>query len=470
MGSNRVIRSSSSVGVAVIRVLVGLCGVWLLTDPAVAHAGSLRLSDDPVTVPQWLVVSTGGGVVGASFLITSFVTDHETIRSVTDQWVSMPAWLANRSVSSAAGLASVVVLVVVVASGLVGTQSELSNFAILFVWVGWWAGYTISVYLLGNTWPTLNPWRTLASVVANWVPTERSVPQWLGVWPGVGGLLGLVWLEVISPVATSPRLLASVILVYSLLTVAGGAVYGAEWFRRVDPVSRIFRAYGRVAPFQRVASRIGLTVPGSALTGGNVERGEPVFIVAVLWVTTYDGLVSTPVWRDAAQWIVATAPIPPVVVYAVVMCGGFVAFLLVYRTGARYARRTGRTYVDSQVIEQRFARSLLPIAASYHFAHYLGYFLGLLPALAVAVTQPFGGPVTPQRLLLPSWFGQLQLVFILCGHLLAVWVAHTTAFDLFTGRLQSIRSQYPFVLIMIAYTVTSMWIVMQPYTQPPFVS
>lgn len=73
-------------------------------------------------------------------------------------------------------------------------------------------------------------------------------------------------------------------------------------------------------------------------------------------------------------------------------------------------------------------------------------------------------------MLLPSWFGQLQLVFILCRHLLAVWVAHTTAFDLFTGRLQSIRSQFPFVLIMIAYTVTSMWIVMQPYTQLPFVS
>lgn len=210
-------------------------------------------------------------------------------------------------------------------------------------------------------------------------------------------------------------------------------------------------------------------MPGSALTGGNVERGERF---------SSSRCCGSPPTTDssrrrcgAARWIVATAPIPPVVVvYAVVMCGGFVAFLLVYRTVARYARRTGRTHVDSQVIEQRFARSLLPLAASYHFAHYLGYFLGLLPALAVAITQPFGGPVTPQRLLLPSWFGQLQLVFILCRHLLAVWVAHTTAFDLFTGRLQSIRSQFPFVLIMIAYTVTSMWIVMQPYTQLPFVS
>lgn len=469
MERNRVLRWRRVRVVAVVRILVWLGGVWLLVDPAVAHAGSLRLSNEPVTVPQWLVVSTGGGVVGASFLITSFITDHKTIRSVTDQWWSIPTWVTNRSVSSAIGLSSVVVLGVVVVSGLIGTQSELSNFAILFVWVGWWAGYTISIYLVGNTWPTLNPWRTLASLVASRAPIERSVPQWLGVWPSVVGLLALVWLEVISPVATSPRLLAFVIVAYSLLTVAGGVVYGEEWFRRVDPISRLFRAYGRVAPFQYVSSRIELTVPGSALTDRTVQRGELFFIIAVLWVTTYDGLISTPVWSDVVQSIVASG-VPPTVVYAVGMGGGFVVFLLVYRAGARYARRTGRTYVAPRVIEKRFARSLLPIAASYHFAHYLGYFLGLLPALAVAVSQPLGGPVTPQRLLLPPWFGQLQLVFILCGHLLAVWVAHTTAFDLFTGRLQPIRSQYPFVLIMIAYTVTSMWIVLQPYTQPPFVS
>jgi hypothetical protein len=39
------------------------------------------------------------------------------------------------------------------------------NLAILIVWVGWWAGYTMSVYLLGNSWPAFNPWRMLAEIV-----------------------------------------------------------------------------------------------------------------------------------------------------------------------------------------------------------------------------------------------------------------------------------------------------------------
>lgn len=456
MGTEQRIRSVSTRSIVpVVRVFVGLCGVWLLVDPVMASTGSVGLSNEPATVPQWLVVSTGGGVIGASFLITSFVTDRETIRSVTDPRWSVPTWLVNRPVSSVLKLSGIMVLGVVVVSGVVGTQSGTGNFAIFSVWVGWWAGYTVSVYMLGNTWPILNPWRTLASVVADRLSIERSLPDWLAAWPSVGGLLGLVWLEMVTPVRTSPQLLAFVIVAYSLLTVAGGVVYGAAWFRRVDPIARLFRAYGRVAPFQRVSSRIALTVPGSALTDGATERGEPTFIIAVLWVTTYDGLVSTPVWRDVARTVINVG-IPHVVVYAVGMGSGFGVFLLVYQAGARYARRTGQTYVAARVIERRFVRSLLPIAASYHFAHYLGSVLGLVPTLERALIQPFGG--------------HLQLLSILCGHLLAVWVAHTTAFDLFTGRLQSIRSQYPFILMMIAYTMIGMWIVLQPSTQPLFVS
>ncbi|RRJ30389.1 hypothetical protein EIK79_10360 [Halocatena pleomorpha] len=429
-----------------------------------AATGSVDLSSEPAPVPRWLVVSTGGGVIGASFLITSFVTDRETIRSVTAPQWSVPAWLLSPPVGSAIRLSSVVVLGVVV-GGTVGTSSAISAFALLLVWSGWWAGYTMSVYLVGNTWPTLNPWRTIASVIAGWVSVDRSLPNWLDVWPSVGGLLGLVWLTMVTPLRTSPRLLAVVTVAYSLFTVAGGVVYGAPWFRHVDPISRLFRAYGRVAPFRRTSSGLTLTVPGSELTEGEA-RGEPTFIIAVLWVTTYDGLVSTPLWRELVETIGAVG-VPVAMVYALGMGGGFGAFLLAYRTGTQHARRIGRTYITAQTIELRFARSLLPIAASYHFAHYLGSVLGVVALLTGILSQLFGGPIpVPSR---PSWFGHAQLLSILCGHLLAVWVAHTTAFDLFTGRFQSIRSQYPFILMMIAYTMIGMWIVLHPSAQPPFV-
>jgi hypothetical protein len=61
----------------------------------------------------------------------------------------------------------------------------------------------------------------------------------------------------------------------------------------------------------------------------------------------------------------------------------------------------------------------------------------------------------------------VQLVFVLAGHVFAIWVAHGLSFDLFPGRLQPIRSQYPFTTVMVLYTMTSMWIVAQPYAAPP---
>ncbi|MFB6086892.1 MAG: hypothetical protein ABEJ85_00095, partial [Haloarculaceae archaeon] len=124
-----------------------------------------------------------------------------------------------------------------------------------------------------------------------------------------------------------------------------------------------------------------------------------------------------------------------------------------------------------------FAPSLLPIAAGYHVAHFLAYFLSLLPQTVSVVLHPrftvLGladtAALAGQVLVVPGWFGLLQLGFVLGGHVLAVWVAHARSFELFPGAFKPIRSQYPITAAMIAYTLASMWIVVQPLTAPPFV-
>ncbi|MFC6726217.1 hypothetical protein ACFQE1_17980, partial [Halobium palmae] len=67
-----------------------------------------------------------------------------------------------------------------------------------------------------------------------------------------------------------------------------------------------------------------------------------------------------------------------------------------------------------------------------------------------------------------GWFGGVELAAVLVGHLVAVWVAHATAFDVFPSRMQAVRSQYGVTLVMVLYTMTSLWIVSQPYAAPPF--
>jgi hypothetical protein len=457
-----------------VRVALALVAGTLFAGTALAHGGGLRAASGDLSVPTWLFLLTGGGVVGASFLLASFVTDRAFIRAVHG-WRRVAGAPLDAAVTLARVL-SVAALVGVVAVGFLGPETMFRNAAILVVWVGWWAGYVATVYLVGNSWPALNPWRA----VAEWVPTlDLDYPERLGAWPSVVGILALVWLEVVSPLADDPRLLSWVVGGYSAVTLAGAFAFGpAAWFENVDPVARLFRYYGRVAPIQRVEASDGtddaggleLRPPGAALTDPLPDDGRDgvAFVVAILWVTTYDGFVGTPVWGDVARGVVGLG-VPPAVLYPAALLAGYALFLGAYRLASRLSRRTADTYLTPDAIARRFAPSLLPIAAGYHLAHFLGLFISLSPALVAALSNPLQPPINPSTVVLPGWFGLLAVAFVLLGHLLAVWVAHANAYEVFPGRLQAVRSQYPFVVVMVLYTMTSLWIVSAPSAAPPFV-
>jgi hypothetical protein len=449
--------------------LLAAFGAAVFTQPSAAHVGALpRSVAASAPVPTWLLILTGGVVVGASFMFLSILTGNATVHAINEWGVPVPTpSTVRRTVGGTFRAMSIGGLLLVLVTGLTGPRTSTSNAAILVVWVGWWAGYSMSVYLIGNTWPLLNPWRALADLL----PTDRRLeyPEWLGAWPSIIGLLGLVWLEVVSPVAQEPDVLAFLIIGYSIVTLAGAWLFGVEaWFGTVDPISRVFRCYGRMAPFQRTASGVEFKLPGAALTDRLVPMrvDETAFIVALLWATTYDGLVSTPLWSAVARPVVSRG-VPASFLYLATIVVGFLFFFSIYRAASRLARRTGRTFVTPGFIEGWFAPSLIPIAAGYHLAHFLGYFLTQAPALLTVINQPFSPPTSVPVLLIPSWFPTAQILFVLLGHLIAVWVAHTLAYDLFPGRLKPIRSQYPFVVVMIFYTMTSMWVVTRPFAPPP---
>ncbi|WP_423751299.1 hypothetical protein [Salinirarus marinus] len=435
---------------------------------AAAHSGSLRgATQESLAVPTWLFLLTGGGAVGASFLLASFVTDRRFVEQLHAWHRSLPT--PGRFVTRAARLAAVGVLLSTVAFGFVAPDEQLRNLAILVVWVAWWGGFVASTYLLGNAWPALNPVRALADALPS---LDRPYPERLGAWPSVAALLALVWIEVVSPLADDPRLLATVVLVYTLVTVGGAVVVGAErWFTSVDPLSRAFRYYGHVAPIQRTDDGLRLRLPGAALPETAVSgRDEVAFVVALLFVTTYDGFVATGLWATIAR-TVAGVGVPPTLIYLGAYLGGFVLFLGAFRWAARDARRRAESYLTPEYLARRFAPSLLAIAAGYHLAHNLGSVLLLSPTLVAVATSPLSPPLNPPQLAgLPGWFGGLELAFVLVGHLLAVWVAHATAYDAFPGRLQAVRSQYAVTLVMVLYTMTSLWIVSEPYVPPPFIA
>ncbi|MFD1512155.1 hypothetical protein [Halomarina rubra] len=467
-------RRIALLGVACVAASVALVGT------ALAHGGSLGGTRQNLSVPRWLVLMTGGGAVGVSFILASFVTDRAFVASLHDvrrsvSFPTRPLVLAGRTLG-VLGLVAVLYTGFAVEGGplagvlppalLVPTE-PLRNLAVVLVWAGWWAGFTMTTYLLGNTWPVLNPWRTAARALPS---LDRHYPESLGSWPSVVFLLAFVWVEVVSPLADEPVQLATVVAAYTAVTLVGAAVFGEEtWFGTVDPISRVFAAYGRVAPLYAEDGRVRARLPGAALSDASwlTRRGDVAFVVALLWATTYDGFVATPTWRAVVTPLVE-AGLPAPVLYPLALAVGFGVFYGAYRLAAKYGRRYADSLLTTDELARRFAPSLLAIAAGYHVAHYLGYFLSLSPSLFGALSNPLSPPAPALALVLPAWFGGVGLAFVLLGHVLAIWVAHTTAFDVFPSRLQAIRSQYPLTAVMILYTMTSLLIVSQPAVEVPY--
>ncbi|SIR82655.1 hypothetical protein SAMN05421858_3989 [Haladaptatus litoreus] len=461
--------TARSLGTAILGCLFGLT----LIDVVLASNAAVGLSDassGTLAVPQWLYLATGGAVIGASALLASVVTDREFIRSVHD-WrkpvsTGLPLRQGIRYLTRFIGVAG---LVIIVYRGFVGPQVPTANAAVILVFAGVRAGLTMFVYLVGNVWPALNPWRTIAELL----PTlNRQYPVRLGRWPAVVGLLALVWLETVTPVNKEPALLATAICVYSVVTLAGALVYTPKsWFSNADPISVTFRFYGSVGPLNWSENGITLRPPGFDLPKSGIvsSRADIAFVVALIWELTFSGFVTTTTGVEFVRTVVGWG-LPPLVVYAALFVGGYLLFLGAFWLASQFARKTGETYLTPRTMAVQFAPPLLAIAAGYHLAHYFGFFVSLLPSFVNSVISPFSPPANPLVLTQPAWFGGLTIAFILVGHVLAVWLAHAEAYATFPSRIQAVRSQYPFVVVMIAYTVISLWLISLRTADPAFVS
>jgi hypothetical protein len=61
------------------------------------------------------------------------------------------------------------------------------------------------------------------------------------------------------------------------------------------------------------------------------------------------------------------------------------------------------------------------------------------------------------------WYA--QVVLIVLGHIVAVYLAHLRAGERFRTAQRALLSQYPMLLLMVLYTMTSLWILAQPITR-----
>ena len=74
-------------------------------------------------------------------------------------------------------------------------------------------------------------------------------------------------------------------------------------------------------------------------------------------------------------------------------------------------------------------------------------------------TTDYRGNLT---LIRPEIYWFVSVSAILIGHILAVYLSHKVALRVFPTRREALVSQFPMLVLMVGYTVGSLWILTQP--------
>ena len=438
--------------------------------------------DLPISLSLYLYAAAG--VVVISFvMVVVFAGDQVGARAVRYPRREAP-WLTVLTSSPvvlwtgrALGLLGLLAIIV---TGLLGDETDpTKNPAEYLLWIWFWAGLVILSGLVGNLFAWLSPFSALWALIGRGVEPTRTLPERIGIWPAVLLYFGFACLELTSGVANRPWVVAVLSLLYTALTVFGMAFYGRAWLDRCEAFTVLFSIVGRFGPVEVEEGRAYLRPWGTGLLK-RIAAGWDwiVFIVLMLSTLAFDGILATPLWQSIT---LGTLPLwGPLGAWGIVILKtlGMVVltglFLLVFTVIMRLVILFGARRVETLSTTTLFALTLVPIALVYNAAHNYAYLTVQAQALIPLLADPLhrGWNLVPTAGYKPSfalagaatvWYA--QVVLIVLGHVIAVWLAHLRAGERFRSARNALLSQYPMLLLMVLYTMTSLWILAQPITR-----
>jgi hypothetical protein len=483
-----------------------------LARPAFAHAFGQTYN---LPLPLWLYLWGAGAAVLISFFPISLFTggvrreqQYGYPRFDVLQIAPLRTVLMSRALLLGLKLMSVALFLLVVVAGFIGGQGEGYNFAPTFVWILFWVGLSFFTAFLGNVWPLVNPWKVLFEWADGLVgrlgvrlEMREPYPDAWGVWPAVALFVAFAWIELVFYGSSLPLSISLLVLAYSVLTWTGMAVFGKDaWLRGGEAFSVYFGILGRFAPTEvrvktsRPCRGCGSCEPGKEgcvncyecfAAASPAEReldlrppavglvrperphaGGTAFVVLMLAGVAYDGLLATPLWLQ----IVRLTPVTQTTGLLVMP----LLFLGVYLAFVKLSQLAGGGGVSLRRLTPAYVYTLVPIAIAYQVAHYYTYLLIQGQAIISHASDPFGwgwdlfGTADYEiRLGIVSaafvWYSQVAL--IVGGHITAVYLAHLVSLRHFESPKLALRSQVPMLVLMILYTVSSLWILSQPIVE-----
>ena len=406
-----------------------------------------------------------------------------------------------------------------IAANLSGAPEATPSISPTLVWIIWWVGMAYVSALIGNVWRLVNPWNATfawAERAARALGAEGGLgmgwryPASLGVWPGLLAFLVFAWVEIVYIESALPGRITQFAVLYTAYTWAGMFLYGREaWLRHGDAFTLVFGFLARFSPTEiRVTDASVCTdcsVDCADETDGCVDcaecfteaapeqrelnlrpyvvgllrgKGRSVsvmfFVLLLLSSVSFDGFSATPAWgrlfnalfdvfRDANM------------VGTIGLLGFLATVTAVYMTFAGLMSAASGYRLLSAESAQVFVLSLIPIALAYHLAHFFSFLLIQGQNIIPLASDPFGlgwdlfgtGDYQINIAIIGArtvWL--LSVAAIVIGHVAAVYLAHVTALREIPERRYALRSQYPMLALMVAYTMVSLWILAQPIVEP----
>ena len=335
----------------------------------------------------------------------------------------------------------------------------------------------------------------------------------LGMWPAAVLFAAFAWAELVYSGRTVPAKLALMITVYSLITWTGMLLFGRPaWLRYGDPFEAAFGILARFSPTEirvtsetlcrQCATRCGASgtcidcvecfdraTPGERqwnlrpwgsglLHSSTVSVSMGGFVLLLLSSVTFDGFTATPAWALLESTLyTALTPLGASRLTAIGTLGLLafpLTFAVVYCLFAVWMARAAGGGLSATRVACVFVLSLVPIAIAYHLAHYFTFLLIQGQLVIRLASDPFGfgwnlfgtaryrpdiGIVGARS----AWYTAVSAIVV--GHIIAVYVAHGIAVREYPTRRAAVRSQLPMLVLMVIYTMVSLWIIAQPIVE-----
>jgi len=365
---------------------------------------------------------------------------------------------------------SVGLLILTILTGILGSQFPIKNFAPTFVWVIWWGGFIWLHILFGDSWNFVNPWKNIFELIKFDEKPLKKYPEKLKSWPAFGFFLIFAWIELVYPTPAYPQFLGNIVFVYSVIVLAGMRVFGKnKWLDNCEPFTVFFNFVSNFSA-TRVTSdgKIQLRPVASGLLDVRYRFDQLCFLVLILSVVSFDGLISTIFWYDliGIDAFGGSGRSDVIYVNTLGILLSFLVFFSIFYSFIAISKIITKTDLTVVDLSQKFVPALLPISIVYHLAHYSSYFFLNGQLIIKLISDPFGfgwdifGTSSYEivRTIDFILLWNYQVAVIVIGHILSVYVAHRISLRIFKDSKKSILSQSPILLLMVGYTVLGLWL------------